>query len=791
MNYLGVKLKKDWDYPQDYEPETKIGVFQEREELDRLKNVILTRDKSCILVCGHRGVGKTILVYKALHDIGQKYNVVPIIISVSQLEINEAFKNGKVNPLLVLENIIRQFYVWVKNKRRKYKWRKVLKTVFKLSKDSIIFRLKYIWYEHKIGRFFRKISNIYRKALAFEWNRLENEEKLRKISLNWKIFFIPTPFILSLIISFFIDLSKVWILLINGLGVIVAFGITMLFYWKKSTREIYFYDKSIGTLEHDFREIFRDQEYFKFVFVVDELDFLNIDNTGNEKPEEEIKKKTLPFIKVFKNLFHFIPAVFIFIGDHDLYNMMRINAGGVYSTLFTDIFYLSYPKPNNLYNFLGEIKDEIIHGDKKQWEEVKYYLMYKGEGDFTKTIRTVRDYTSAQNPLLLEVFEEEFRDKEFAQSKVFRLMCGICDKSLSLKPSEWQQNDLLIKGLYHIIDSEFWETGKEFEWENNNFIKRYQEMFIKELKVREMLKEEKRDDGKLKLQWTNNRGENLPALPGELLPHEKTVKKLFDELKNKREDICKKLSCEIAWLQNKIGIPLNTKLSEIEDIINTRITPTPINLANRDPWALEEAKEHENTLENLTNQFNTWITERIIKFSDYDWYINTGKPTIDDNKNLILNILPGKRIDSSRDTNSFLVYRKEIMLNGEIICEVAIEQNALFNIIIGFNENEQNQQKYWLARLDTRPNEPEGIFFKDYGQQDWGKPTKTPSKTKNNKSYKIRVVFNESGIKLYREGRKTPIDSISEGIERGYIGFFNELGIITVKKIRVRNLNKV
>jgi GTPase SAR1 family protein len=79
---------------------------------------MLRRRSGAILVCGHRGVGKTSLVYKAIKEVrkinNNFENLIFVRINSSQLEMGNDQKiesNQNIDDLKrVLENIIRRLY---------------------------------------------------------------------------------------------------------------------------------------------------------------------------------------------------------------------------------------------------------------------------------------------------------------------------------------------------------------------------------------------------------------------------------------------------------------------------------------------------------------------------------------------------------------------------------------------------------------------------------------------------------------------------------------------------------
>lgn len=113
---MKIVLKKDWDIPLRFynSEDLEEGCFVGRnKETSALTNEIIRKTSGSIIVCGHRGVGKTSLVYKAVKDAKDKNtNIIPILINASQLELYA--NNETIDPKNILVNLIRRFYSTVK-----------------------------------------------------------------------------------------------------------------------------------------------------------------------------------------------------------------------------------------------------------------------------------------------------------------------------------------------------------------------------------------------------------------------------------------------------------------------------------------------------------------------------------------------------------------------------------------------------------------------------------------------------------------------------------------------------
>ncbi|MCD6460058.1 hypothetical protein J7L67_05275, partial [bacterium] len=112
-------IKPDWD--QNINPPTnekETGHFCGREkELNLLVNELKRRKNASILISGHRGVGKTSFVYKALWELKNKKEPIFVLLNASQLELlskkynkNDETNGNNIDLDKILENLIRRLY---------------------------------------------------------------------------------------------------------------------------------------------------------------------------------------------------------------------------------------------------------------------------------------------------------------------------------------------------------------------------------------------------------------------------------------------------------------------------------------------------------------------------------------------------------------------------------------------------------------------------------------------------------------------------------------------------------
>lgn len=150
-----------------------------------------------------------------------------------------------------------------------------------------------------------------------------------------------------------------------------------------------------------------------------------------------------------------------------------------------------------------------------------------------------------------------------------------------------------------------------------------------------------------------------------------------------------------------------------------------------------------------------------------NWETKTGSPNIEDNfgkpaPDLRLNTEPGKA------TNSFVILEKHRTMRGSIECDVYLDSNAVFNLVV-LCDKENN--KWYMARLESRTAFSDGILIKDKGP--WREFSMSGTRTKPKKWHRLRVEFNTKKITMFRNG--TLIAELKNPDPFGdTIGMFNE-----------------
>jgi hypothetical protein len=435
-SFFEHELRENWDCPQDYragKKEKEMGIFDGRvEELERLTYILTKRRKSSILVCGERGSGKTSLVYRAIHKAGLiDRNVIPVIISASQLKM-------EVSEQFIVENLII---------RLRQSFNKTLKTT---------------WHDIK----FRCVLNrLYLKALA----RNIDETRTKSIKVDY-LFLIIVFTLLAILFTFALCLlffpaqtinisigfaesykngSPAFKLISKTASIVVSLAIGIAT-WTFSRSYSISFGKDSQILENELINLLEKSKWH-FIFVIDELDYLEVSPT---------KKENLKHLKAYKNLFHFMNASVVMVGDRNFYEMTIKNESDIYWTIFTDTIYLTCLSQSEIAEYVYKICKKP---EAKQWEEVQNYILYEARGNFKKVIGKLRELHDPKSDKLI-IKKRSFGALQRSQAKSFKLMSSYYDAKRNYLPGNAEKNEKLFNALYEVINPKIWTEEQTFSF---------------------------------------------------------------------------------------------------------------------------------------------------------------------------------------------------------------------------------------------------------------------------------------------------------------------------------------
>lgn len=447
---MGIKilLKNDWDVninsPTNAE---KRGHFVGREkEIELLVNEISNKPSGSILISGHRGVGKTALVYSALWEAKAKNsNIIPVIINASQLETGED-NSKEINPRNIIENLIRRVYSVIKTQ--------------KIS-DEIMDDIEKL-YRKAVAKEFKLFEN-YQQALINE--QLTEREEIKEISLTQDIkdYLILLSWVLG---TFFLTTSSFfpngleWLQKLFGL---LAFPtpFVLKYFWTKREKkqkiekskveagEIYEFDNSISNLEFDLEQIHKkiSKNSKKLVYVIDELDKLET-------------KQVMLVLKYFKNLFTISDAIFIFIGGEEFYKYGEEikSQNEIYRpkeyTYFNSKYFLQRPLWEDLDKYFEEIKEKM-EGNESDWMLLKRILSFESKNDFFDLKNCIRNRISFDKNSKSIIKIESILDEDIKKARFHKSAIILFTKYMSHQPLKWYENERLLRKLFEYSYSLF------------------------------------------------------------------------------------------------------------------------------------------------------------------------------------------------------------------------------------------------------------------------------------------------------------------------------------------------
>ena len=133
--------------------------------------------------------------------------------------------------------------------------------------------------------------------------------------------------------------------------------------------------------------------------------------------------------------------------------------------------------------------------------------------------------------------------------------------------------------------------------------------------------------------------------------------------------------------------------------------------------------------------------------------------------------------NASDPRNSFIITDKVNIQNGKIMCDVYLEQGAVFNLVFRANNSVSD---YYMARVDARSNGSNGILSAT-GSTSWGYIKQTNTYVLNDRWYRVELMFRNSKIEFKINNEVISVED-NKIITTGSVGMFNEL-----KRVFVNN----
>ena len=427
-----ISLKQNWDY------QPKLGNSKghhiTREDEHRILTDFLTRrDEGSLLVCGHRGVGKTS----------------SIIAAINAATINAATKDKPLIAVLMKATSIN----FKKDDMKKSLLQGLIRFLYKTVKDD----------DKITGDLKNKTGELYDKSLASEAHderhsgKSKITEKTFKTSLNFGLAAFVAVFVLGSIDSIFslnfifdfFDLKfeitqHLWIfsfpiVVISGIvifGIYISRKVITTFF--SSTSSYYRHDYDFSALQSEFEDL--TEEYsknFRILFVLDELDKIEIGDT----------------ILHMKMLINQGNALFIFITDPEYLDKIREKRSKEY-TLFSQILFLKRPLFREMEAFIDDIfsiNDEIKNDES--YKNFRNYLCYKSRTDFFEIHRVIRDHISGEDPSGWPSIKVSLDDAQLTKANLQKSIDWVYERKKYGNQSKQQINDEMIDALYEFVET--------------------------------------------------------------------------------------------------------------------------------------------------------------------------------------------------------------------------------------------------------------------------------------------------------------------------------------------------
>lgn len=337
-----------WELDRDYQAESRITSF-------------LKSEGGCLLICGRMGVGKTSFVNQMLAKFKQdeKYIVVDINLNVCR----------PIDSARLKYRLIRKIYYAIKEQNNPVKDRieqMYIRTLYNHVKEvdtnenyaaingefntNIINTLT----AQLQGKVEKKDITTLERILG-DYDDIEAEEDLQEIMQE-----LPDSFHIEGVFLRVWRQIKNWVSRIRN---------TVSLFW------------------------FGRRKEFKLIFILDELDKLEVDN--QEKFEE--------IIKLLKGLFSETSSKFILISGRQTYgnveNRVLSEIGSIYDGVVTDTIYLPC-----IWDELKTISDNIfiknnLKADELTWYEdyFKYFLVYCSHGSIRRLLMIINTYRHGEH----------------------------------------------------------------------------------------------------------------------------------------------------------------------------------------------------------------------------------------------------------------------------------------------------------------------------------------------------------------------------------------------------------
>jgi|GEM_PF-1829707 len=497
-------LKNHWDLPQQINAveNNEDTIFSGREaEKNLLKNFVNQKQTGSILVCGHRGVGKTNLVYRAINELEDK-SILPVIVNASHLLDGKA-TISELNPKILIEGVSRRLCDALEEANL-YKENKEAETLYSMVSGT---------YE-QVLRYTNNVQNTSSRSgeagAEIEVNgNVRTREAFEAITKSVGV--VATVGALNLaIVNKTTNIFWTIALYLVGLLAFLVPEVTWRVYGKiKSSKEekqqednllelTRRMDNSTGNIEEQLNKVLKGLSTTrKVIFIIDELD---------QVVETEIPA-LMKLIKFFKNLFAFSPALYIFITDGDFYETILKTPGNkrMYKTVFPDVMYLHKPPFDDIERYLREILEPRYSAkiDQTEWLRIGHFLAFIAKDDFFDLKMAIKDRLRIDDDGDLSFSITDFDAKDNAKIQTHLAIADIAKRNYLPELCNWNLNQSRLDCMYQLVA--FYDNPKlnitEIFGNTSAESRTLAEYLFDQLKAQDVIKVEETDAKQL-ITWT-------------------------------------------------------------------------------------------------------------------------------------------------------------------------------------------------------------------------------------------------------------------------------------------------
>lgn len=423
---IEITLKKNWDRQIKLTNEENNNYHVTRDDEHRvLVNFLKHRDEGAMLICGHRGVGKTSSIIAAIHDAQKgKKTLIPVLAKATALSFkhdnqNKNNQTNNQNAEILIHGLIRFLCEAIK------------------QNETIPKKLQ------------TETENLYEKSLA---SNIHEKRHLKLTRTIERVFSLKAPLsIISVVVGAYMAMGEdsQWagIAILSTVSLFLAMsGFIKKTFLKQSVTSYYRYDYDFSKKLYEFEQLIaayssvRKNKY-QLLFVLDEFD--KIDSGDAEKIYE--------IIHPLKMLINQGQALFIFVTAPDIMNHFTRKREKNY-TLFSDILFLKRPLFKEMEKYIDSIVCSMNNSDVRDYKNFQNYLCYKSQTDFFDIKKIIRDYIIKIDSSGCPTINIALENYQITQANLQKAIGWIYERKKGNIQSEQKTNDDMLDCLYDAVE---------------------------------------------------------------------------------------------------------------------------------------------------------------------------------------------------------------------------------------------------------------------------------------------------------------------------------------------------